>query len=91
MEIFMRDKNEIRFVPNPDYPEDWNERQREKLGDCFGVVNFAVESDFCAVPALRRKCPSSFLYVDARRRIIPLLLVDSFQILCYNLDINERK
>ena len=32
--------NEMRFVPNPDYPPDWEQKEREKLGDCFQCGNF---------------------------------------------------
>lgn len=60
MEIFMKDKNEIRFVPNPDYSEDWNERQREKLGDCFWCRKLSGGIGFLCSTCLVTKMPLKF-------------------------------
>ena len=30
----------FRFVKNPDYPDDWEEKERKRLGDCFGCGLF---------------------------------------------------
>ena len=32
--------NEIKFVKNPDYPDNWEEQQRKRCGDCFGCRHF---------------------------------------------------
>lgn len=32
---------EIRFIPNPDYPPDWEEWQKEKYGIALGVKTTA--------------------------------------------------
>lgn len=41
-------KSEVRFVPNPDYPPDWEERQIARYGDCFGCANHFELCAFCS-------------------------------------------
>ena len=32
---------EMRFVPNPDYPPDWEQKERDRLGDCFKCTYYS--------------------------------------------------
>lgn len=47
---------EPRFIPNPDYPPDWEERQKEKYGDCFGCKSHSEPCGWFGGRCLKSGC-----------------------------------